>query len=243
MSMKTDRYKMYYPKRDVNNRNSKYIPHVISSYISPLMNRLVECESQAEEIFFSMLEMSISVEEYFHQPVEVPVKVYNPQGQLEPWMHYPDCLVFFEDNVKPCLVQVKGDKEIQEIKPKDVNIFRACEQYARENGWTFRVVYPYTLNETLRLNIKKLFPYTKAERDDETIADMLNQALDKHQIMTIDELLRMVEPIISRQKALSVIWHELALGNLYTDFNKPVNRRSKIRIALLGDDDLYKKLL
>jgi hypothetical protein len=243
---KNRRMELYYPKRRVNNRDSKHIHHVISSYISPLMNRLVECESQAEEIFFSMLEMSPnSVEEYFHQPVEVPVKVYGPNGVLvDAYNHYPDVLIFFrEESDKPWLVQVKGEKTIREPSPEDVNKFRACEQYAKDEGWIFKVVYPYAMDEALQLNIKKLFPYLKSERVDEAISEMIFRTLERHQVMTLGELSRIGEPSICRKKVLPVILHELALGNLCTDFHKRIGMRSNIRIALLSDNDLYKKIL
>jgi len=61
--------------------------------------------------------------------------------------------------------------------------------------------------------------------------------------MTFEELACVGEPEISKLKVLPVIRREIALGNLYADFSKPINQKSKIRIAIESDDDLFKKYI
>ena len=229
-----DKYLIYYPKRQVNNRNSKYLPHVISGFISPTMDRMIECESQGEELLYSILEMSSSVIEYFPQPVEVPV------GETK-WPHIPDVLVFFREEVPPWLIQVKGGLPDTEVSPKEMVINRACERYARDRRWKYKVLYPNALDKTVRANIKGFFPFMNEDRRDDTISELLMETLEKNWAMTFEELAHAGEPEISKLKVMPVLRREIAFGNLYADFSKPINQRSKIRIAIESDDDLFKK--
>lgn len=231
-----DKYLTYYPKRQVNNRNSKYLPHVISGFISPTMDRMIECESQGEELLYSILEMSSSVIEYFPQPVEVPV------GETK-WPHIPDVLVFFRDEVPPWLIQVKGGLPDTEVSPKEMVINRACERYARDRRWEYKVLYPNALDKTVRANIKGFFPFMNEDRRDDTISELLMETLEKNWAMTFEELACVGEPEIGKLKVIPVIRQEIAFGNLYADFSKPINQRSKIRIAIESDDDLFKKYI
>ena len=53
--------KEFYPKRKVNNKASWKIHHIIGSFYSERMARIVEYESMGEYIFYSILELDKAV--------------------------------------------------------------------------------------------------------------------------------------------------------------------------------------
>ncbi|OBY81427.1 hypothetical protein BBG47_01110 [Paenibacillus sp. KS1] len=61
--------KLFMPKRRVNNRNSYSHPHIIGSFYSQRMKRVVEYESLGERLFFYYLELDRAVMRYYVQPV------------------------------------------------------------------------------------------------------------------------------------------------------------------------------
>lgn len=84
--------KLFMPKRKVNNRNSYSHPHIISSFYSQKMQRVVEYESLGERLFYYYLELDHALIRYYVQPVEVPMPKKNDLE--DPWFHIPDELVF-----------------------------------------------------------------------------------------------------------------------------------------------------
>ncbi len=237
-----ERYKLYYPKRKVNNKQSKYRPHIISFYQSEKMGVRIGSESTREDTVYTILEwMSDIVEEYYPQPVDVPVHVYDKEGNLASWIHTPDVLVYVK-GTRPILFQVKsGTPEL--IPLEDIHIYRECAQYAKKEGWAFKVIYPDKMDKTLKDNIEELAGFAPEHRANTAIAEMLTEALIRNKSMTLDELASIGEPNVNRLDALPVIRHELAVRTFYTDLFQPIGPKSEIRLINENDCDLFEYLL
>ena len=123
---------IYYPKREVSNKNSKGLTHIIGSYYSPKMDEQISFESLNELDVYILLEMSSVVWGYYPQPEKVHVQVYGKMGELKTFPHYPDVLVCAEES-KPCLYQIKGDYSDSENTPQNIRLKQATMDYAREN--------------------------------------------------------------------------------------------------------------
>ncbi|MEC0094371.1 TnsA endonuclease N-terminal domain-containing protein [Paenibacillus macquariensis] len=127
---------LYAPKRKVNNRNSHQHPHIIGSFYSHKMERLVEYESLGERLFYYYLELDHSVVRYYVQPVEILI---HNLGE-ESWNHTPDTLVFRENTI-PFLYQVKHEPEVERNERLE-QVNNICEGYAQSHGWKYLVIYP-----------------------------------------------------------------------------------------------------
>ncbi|MCI3921180.1 hypothetical protein MO973_13125 [Paenibacillus sp. TRM 82003] len=144
--------KLYAPKRKINNRGSQFHPHIIGSFFSQRNQSPVEYESLSERMFYYYLELDLSVERYYFQPVKVPV--YTGK---ESWDHIPDTLVFRQGH-RPLLYQVKLEEETTE-KFKRIN--QACKDFACDQGWEYHVVYPKSMPEPIPRNIRFLKGFLK----------------------------------------------------------------------------------
>lgn len=238
--MNAENKKRYKPKRKVNNKQSERIPHIMGGFYSNKMQQIVNFESLRENMICKILELSRIVKEYYVQPVAVPVKVYDSTGDLISWKHIPDALVFAE-GMAPCLYQIKAIRETKNRKIE--NIKRACCHYASKSGWDYRVIHPWELDDILRSNIEFAFPFRNVNCTSKEITENIRFALRNNGEMNLSSLARINEPAISRFKVLPVIYHELAIGRLYTDMLKPISSDSLIGLATDSDYDLYDYVL
>lgn len=230
--------KLYYPKRKVNNKNSNGLTHIIGSYYSHKMKGQIAFESKNELDAFMLFELSSVVKGYFPQPEEVPVKVYDKNGELKPFKHNPDALALAEDS-KPCLYQIKGDFAESELNPRNININRACIQFAREHGWDYKLVHTRNLSEDFRWNIMFIFPFLKKDRANSDYSNSILSYLSVHQSTTIDELANHGVQNVERQYVLPVIYHEIAKGTVYVDLSRRLDGNSQVRLAREEDVDFY----
>jgi len=140
------------PKRKENNRNSYSHLHIIGSYYSQRMKRVVEYKSLGERLFYYYLELDRAVIRYYVQPVEVPMP---KQNDLEdPWVHIPNVLVFRSGNA-PFLYQIKDSVE-EEFNNKQKLINERCEAFVIQHGWNYQVITPKSMPTVLSRNIRFL---------------------------------------------------------------------------------------
>jgi hypothetical protein len=233
-------------KRKVDNKGSEKRPHIISAFYSNKMQEIVRFESLRENIIGKIVELSTIVDEFYTQPVEVPIMVYNSPGDLTQWMHTPDLLVYCK-GLRPYLYQIKAEGQQASKRPekKIEHINRACLDYARKNGWEYKVIYPYELNATLRKNIDLLFSFRYSSN--EKVSDINKAVLNASGELSIESLVKECQSAAEKlnvlPNVLPVIYYELAIGNLYADLLKPITLSSMIRLKQESDYDLYDYVL
>lgn len=185
----------FYPKRKINNRDSARIHHIIGSFYSAKMDKVVDYESLGERLLYSLLELDTSIERYYFQPVIVEIPYIDKDGLKNSWGHVPDVLVFSKDS-KPHLIQVKNDPNVQ-VGLKDKNISKTCLRYANSRNWNYSIVYPKELPEALKSNINFLIGFTKKRRGYDDLLPAILSNINQLKICSIDGLARASHPNLS----------------------------------------------
>lgn len=227
--------KNYSPKRKVNNRASKTIHHIIGSFYSNKMNRVIEYESLSELIFYNLLELDKSIKRYYVQPVEIPIDYIDEKGQKKSWIHIPDVLVY-RSRCAPSLYQIKSEV----IKPDNnkLNIInKACERYSYQNNWKYSIVYPKNLPEIIIRNIKFLGTFIEERKEYCDVIDDLIFTVKTNKEITILELAKSFETRINPLQVFPVIYYLVAKGILFTDIRVEVNQFSLI--SMNKDNNIF----
>lgn len=237
-----EKKKNHHAKRKVNNKNSENMPHIKNAFYSNKTQEIINFESFRENVIGKIAELSTIVEKYYAQSEEVSVMVYDSNGELKPWPHVPDLLVYCQGLI-PCLYQIKAEESKPEKNPakKMENINRACQHYVRDKGWEYKVIYPFELDAILRNNIELLFSYRN--NANYTVSNTIKSLLGATGEMSIDSLLSLCESEADGNIVPAAIYYEIAVGNLYVDLLEPIMHNSMVRLKQESDYDLYDYVL
>src|SRR5690348_10535679 len=125
---------LYEQKRNVQNKISWRMPHIIGSFYSYKLNRVIEYESLGELLFYFLLELDRQTIRYYVQPVKIGIKQINDSGEIKNWTHIPDVLVF-RNGSKPLLFQIKDSPD--EVPQNAYIINNKCRSFSQENDWYY----------------------------------------------------------------------------------------------------------
>jgi hypothetical protein len=216
------------PKRKVNNRMSRKIPHIIGSFYSNKMDRVVEHESLNESIFYSLLEIDKPTKRYYVQPVEVPIIYINENGEKEDWIHVPDVL-FFRQGFKPQLLQIKDTSYVEDEKTRLLNYF--CEKYCFIQDWEYHVIQPKQLPDVIIKNIRFLVGFTNKRSYYDYWIPKLIFRLNLFGKAEIFDFAKGFSDKINILQVFPIIYHLIAIGEFETDIKKEIGWSSEIYIA------------
>lgn len=218
--------RLYAPKRKVNNRNSHLHPHIIGSFYSQKLQRVVEYESLGERLFYYCLELDQAVIRYYVQPIEVPMPKSNDIGNE--WLHVPDVLVFRTGSI-PYLYQIKNDPN-DEIDDKLNMINTRCEQYAGKRGWIYFMIYPKTMPQVLSTNIRFLKNYLKVRQYYPQWRDKVLYRLgcmERTSVHLLAESFReQIDPLILKP----LIYHLIAIGLFLANVKETIDLHSEVTL-------------
>lgn len=215
---------LYYPKRKVNNRGSRYHHHIIGSFYSQKNKRTVEYESLSERLFYYYLELDTEVVRYYVQPVQVLIY----EGKEE-WFHVPDVLLF-RQRCMPLLYQVKLEPE-EEAKNDRVELCnRYCRTYAMQRDWEYHVVYPKSLPESLSRNLRFLKGFLKERKYYPQWNDRVIDRLQNIGKCTIEHLASTFEDSVDPLLIKPLLYHLVAKGTFITDVNEAITSQSVISL-------------
>lgn len=214
------------PKRRVDNKISWQRPHIIGSFYSRKMKRTVEYHSLNECLFYYFLEVDMSTQRYYVQPVEVSIPFSTKKGVRKFWLHVPDVVVFRKGYL-PLLYQIKESPD--ELGDK----FHLCNKYCRKiaalKGWKYDVIYPKMLPKPVITNIQFLQGYLR-ERDiythmrrDVFFKMMVNGA------MTVEDLSCSFS-LFSSADIKPFLYHLMATGEVEINMNEPISQYSLIKL-------------
>jgi hypothetical protein len=217
--------KTYAPKRRVDNKISWQMPHIIGSFHSNKMNRVVEYHSMNEYLFYFILELDTSVIRYYVQPINILVPFMDKQGNKKTWSHVPDVLVF-RNGFVPLLYQIKEKEAVTTATYEKCNVL--CRKYAMDQGWHYSVTYPKVLPKVIQTNIKFLEGFIKKRKNADLwipeLVRRINQ-LGKSSIVDLayDFSLR-IDPLF----ILPIIYHLIATGVFSISLHERITEYSEV---------------
>jgi hypothetical protein len=217
--------KLYSPKRKTNNRQSKYIQHIMGSFYSIKMKRPVHYESLwGECLFFYILELDPFTVRYYEQPVEVPIYYQDKNGALSHWIHVPDVLIFRTDN-KPILAQIKV--ELIE-SPKDKHIEKECEDFCEKKGWYYKTVVTKDLPEILKKNVLFLWNFKKERAIYHDLIPQVQKVMDDNEKFKILDLSQSIKDCDYRE-VIPLIYYMISNGLLSVNLFTPIDYLSEVK--------------
>jgi len=227
------------PKRRVDNKISWQRPHIIGSFYSRKMKRIIEYHSLNECLFYYFLEVDVSTIRYYVQPIEVPIPFISKNGERKYWLHVPDVVVF-RKGYMPLLYQIKES-------PEDLgDKFHLCNKYCGKmavlKGWKYDVIYPKTLPKDVINNIQFLQGYLRERSLYSSIrTDVLFKVI-VHGSMSVADLSHSF-PSYSAADIKPFLYHLIATGEVEINMNEPISQFTVIKLkgsaATSPLNDLY----
>jgi len=187
-------------------------------------------ESTLERDFMLLAEFDPDVLSYEEQPVRIDY--LSVDGQTR---HYtPDILVIYRQTSTstmlkpPLLVEIKYRRGLferwQELKPK----FRAARRYAKEQGWSFKIITEVEIRTPYLKNVKFLRQYQRRPID-LAGASMLLQKVSELRSTDPGSLLTSVsQDAHDRAHLLPTLWSLVAQRKIGADLNQPLTMQSLI---------------
>ena len=197
-------------------------------------NRTHDFESSLERDFLNILEFDMYVLKYCEQPVTIE---YLNDGNLRSYT--PDFIVYYRDdievtkNFKPMLCEIKPRESLKEhwaiFKPK----FKAAIKYAKEQGWTFKIITEKEIRTSYLDNVKFLSyfqkEHSKIDTDD---LSFLMMKLKELRITSPEELLAAACRDENRKaELLYTLWYMIANYFIRCDLNNKLTMKSDIWLA------------
>jgi hypothetical protein len=160
------------PVRSVVSR-SRMCP--TGKYPSWKMGRMMEWESNSEQIAFRLLDCDPSIRRYVEQPCEI---VYTMRGETR--RHYPD--IYVESQYEKQLWEVKDDSRA--LQPDLVTRTKLLTEGLKTHGFTYRLVLASELRVQPRLqNADILLRYGRSPIDEFT-KESIRVALRRTGVLT-----------------------------------------------------------
>jgi hypothetical protein len=209
-------------------------------------------ESALERDFLIQLDFDWGVDAFYDQPVSIPY--FDEEGKDR--IYTPDVLVMYRKDrepfslLRPLLVEIKTKKDLEKsLQSKSKSKFQAAKEYAALKGWNFKILTEDQIRTAFLQNAYFLRPY----RDYSPFAferNLLQKTLSTMEDATPSSLVSLalqnwasdsecLEPpksddSESKLKLISMLWHLISVGQVITDFHRPLTMESSI--WLLGQD-------
>lgn len=190
----------------------------------------VAFESTLENDFYQLLKFDLYVRRFKEQPVKI--KFTDSAGKARSYT--PDVLVTFRDdlrpaiNMKPWLCEVKYRDDLWEnwqmYRPK----FKAAINYARMQGWRFRIITEKEVRTPFLKNVKFLSSYRSTTPDINDLRLILDTLYHLRETDPENLLLAISQDKWHRANLMPALWHLVAWKRVGVDFTLPVTMRSRI---------------
>lgn len=190
----------------------------------------VPYESTLERDFLIRTEFSLSVLDVIPQPVRIP---FEGNGGRH---HYytPDFLVYYRlgsahpDNYpKPLLVEVKPEEEWRQHWRDWKTKWKAARNYARQQGWEFRILDESRIRDQALQNIRILEPYKRMQFPVEESQWILKN-LSEMGCATFDYLLTRHFMGIYRAEGISHLRYLLATREIECNIKEPFHEFTEL---------------
>lgn len=184
-------------------RKPKSVYGSVSGYFAFREQDTIWFESTLERDLLLKLEFNDNVMQVVCQPIEIPYCTNKGNSST----YTPDFLIqFFETTLRqpPLLVEVKPREKLKNdwdiLKPK----LKAGFQYAKDNGWDFKIYDEFRIRDQLLINLQFLKRYKNSDfQYDETL--QILSRLDEFGIHSVNGLASSL--FKADQKILQAIAH------------------------------------
>jgi len=182
-------------------------------------------ESALERDYLTLLEHDEEVAEYGVQPVTIH---YHNNGVAA--RYTPDVLVHFQPELKrkPALVEVKYEAELIEKHDFYSARFKAAGDYARQNGFEFRIATDKFIRTDYLWNIKFLSSYLRdpiEERYEKLVFERFNETPQLTPLSITQE-----GDDHTRGRMLYTLWQLLAAKKLTCDLRQKITMQTVLWI-------------
>lgn len=207
--------------------------HVTGGFASRKNGRMVGFESLLEKEFMILLEFDDTVERFEEQPVSIPV----PGRKRKAPSYVPDVLAHYKPRVpggksrKPVLYEVKHTTDLEKNKLKYRPKFAAARQFAKDQGWEFRIITEKEIRTPYLANLKFLREYRNIEPERDTIRQVIQALVDCGGSAEYDALLDKLAPTdAERLSIIPVIWHLVAARQIKADLKSPISGQMRLSL-------------
>lgn len=185
-------------------------------------------ESSLERDLMILLEFDPHVKFYTPQPITIRYRdknniwhKYIPDGLIE---YYPENTSF---DSTPVLVEVKYRNEFVGKFNDWVPKFRAANQYAKENGWIFKILTDDRIRTPFLKNVKFLTSYKHIY--DPVMSLEIEEKLRISSVATPQNILNtLFFDKWNQAKVLPIIWGMVARRELQIDLSVPITMNSRV---------------
>jgi hypothetical protein len=194
------------------------------------LDRLVAYESTLERDLFTLIEFDPNVISYEEQPVRIDITL--PSGRAS--RYTPDVRIDFAVNpvdggpLSATLVEVKYRGDLAKDVPALRLRMRAGCDYARQQGWKFRVVTERHIRTPLLANARFLLGFRKTPPADVGFFEAIQVALTKNARQSVTDLARSLASKEDSGDATRDIWHLVSTFRLDADLNTPLTGQSLV---------------
>lgn len=174
-----------------------------------------QTESALERDYLTLLEHDESVSDYGVQPLTIHYDINGVAAR-----YTPDVLVHYypEFKRKPTLVEVKYESELFEKRDFYAARFKAADEYARQNGYEFRITTDKMIRTEYLWNIKFLSGYLKTSIEEQYELLVREHFTDSHKLTPLD--LAKDGDDHTRGRLLYTVWQMLANKKLACDLSQ-----------------------
>lgn len=181
----------------------------------------IQYESTLERDFLIRHEFFLNVIDIIPQPVQIPFVSNNGRS----FTYTPDFLVSFRSTefndspIKYMLVEVKPTNEWQQNWRSWSAKWKAARRYAKQRGWSFRIVDESRIRDPILENIRSLERYKRLNCDQHQSRQLLLRLKNKG-ASTFQELLSSDS---ATSEDFTLIKHLLAVRLIDCDISKPLD--------------------
>lgn len=193
---------------------------------SQKMNRNVWFESSLERDFALMLEFHPEVTGYIEQPITIEYIDHDFSVRT----YTPDFLVYFDsEKMNPWLCEIKYRQDLHSKFSRFKDRYRAAIEYAKRNGWEFKILTDQHFRTDLLSNLKFLQQYQREFVEEHCLSLIMIRVEDLGQT-TIEELfvsLSDANPLILG-KCIYATWFAIKCGKIGCDLARPLSKNTEI---------------
>lgn len=190
-------------------------------------------ESTLERDLMLTLEFDETVASYEEQPV----LINYADSDGKPHTYTPDLLIIYRSDLphsekkKSILCEVKYRKDLFKnwkiLKPK----FKAARRYAYSKEWKFQIMTEVEIRTPLVSNARFLIPFKRLLPDMEKTCLILNKMHELGETTPKELLDKCSSDFTIRAELIPILWHLVAIRQIGTDFNFPLNMSSLIKLC------------
>ncbi|SHJ18269.1 TnsA endonuclease N terminal [Malonomonas rubra DSM 5091] len=200
---------------------------VTGRFPSVVNGRCIGYESKLEYDYFLRLEFDPTVKSYEEQPVQIPGVVNGREVT-----YVLDCLVFFNTDRCPLLVEVKSEEELEEKAETLEKKFSHAHAYAQKNNFDFTVVTERQIYDTALENYKLLYRFARPPVQLAEKRQQIIELLRSYDQIALGQLLYLISDQKQIQAAYQpIVWHMIFSREIETDLTVKMEYSSELRLS------------